>query len=200
MSDGRLVTARHVIEPWCFPENEQDVGLNIIANNGGKVVALFSAFSSSGKKLSFRSEQFYCERTHDEIRRTKRGEKVCIAPTNTDFAHMNTNGLGQGLKFDPVQSNNLNRGTNLVVLGFPQGGISIMLTGGINPILGSGTVATKGLQKGIILTRNTNYEHGDSGGPVFCTTTDGDLVVVGIVEGGVKDSHIGFVVPISVIK
>lgn len=69
----------------------------------------------------------------------------------------------------------------------------------INPILGSGVVAAPGLQKGCILTTDTNYEQGNSGGPVFCTNSDGSLSVVGIVSAGAGRST-GFVVPISVIN
>ena len=50
----------------------------------------------------------------------------------------------------------------------------------------------------MILTTDTNYEQGNSGGPVFYTDASGNLVVVGIVSAGAGRAT-GFVVPISII-
>ena len=69
----------------------------------------------------------------------------------------------------------------------------------INPIYGSGIVAARGLQNNVILTTDTNYEQGNSGGPVFYTNNDGELIVIGIVSAGAGRST-GFVVPISSIR
>ena len=51
----------------------------------------------------------------------------------------------------------------------------------------------------MILTTDTNYEHGNSGGPVLMTNADGDLEVVGIVSGSVGN-NMGLITPISVIN
>ena len=71
--------------------------------------------------------------------------------------------------------------------------------GDIHPIYSEATVAREGLEQGYILTTATTFEHGNSGGPVFATTTDDELIVVGIVSAGAGRST-GLVVPISAIK
>ena len=65
--------------------------------------------------------------------------------------------------------------------------------------MSNSTVAADGLQNGIILTTATGFEQGNSGGPVFFTTTEGKMVVVGIVSANAGRST-GFIVPISSIN
>lgn len=202
LSDGRFVTARHVTEGWYFYEsggkvNEKLFQLNVIANNFGKVVAHFVAISSSGKKMPFTSDQFHCNRSHDSENHTEDGMKVVKATLdNTDYAYFNVG--GSGLPFNSSKSTSLERGTKLTVLGFPLG-LGANSPTDINPIYGSGIVSVDGLQNGVILTTDTNYEQGNSGGPVFYTNENGELEVVGIVSAG-AGRNTGFIVPISVIK
>ena len=85
----------------------------------------------------------------------------------------------------------------LTVLGFPLGiGAD---SNGIKSIYGSAITSADGLTDGMILTTDTNYEHGNSGGPVLMTNADGDLEVVGIVSGSVGN-NMGLITPISVIN
>lgn len=201
LSDGRFVTARHVAEAWYFWKdgsgtNEKLAILNIIENNGGKVVCHFGAISSSGKQLSFSSTQFSCNRTGDHSGTTEDGKRITLAPLDEhDFAFFQVG--SSGLPYDSEQSRNLERGTKLTVLGFPLG-LGANSASDINPIYGSGIVASPGLQHGVILTTDTNYEQGNSGGPVFYTNNNGELIVVGIVSAGAGRAT-GFVVPISAI-
>lgn len=201
LSDGRFVTARHVAEAWYFWKdgsgtNEKLAVLNMIANNGGKVVCHFGAVSSSGKQLSFSSDQFTCNRSGDHFGTTEDGNRITLAPLDEhDFAYFRAG--SSGLPYDSERSRNLERGTKLTVLGFPLG-LGANSVSDINPIYGSGIVAAPGLQHGVILTTDTNYEQGNSGGPVFYTNSSGDLVVVGIVSAGAGRAT-GFVVPISAI-
>ena len=202
LSDGRFVTARHVSEGWYFfvsggEVNKTLLNLNAIANNGGKVVAHFIAISSSGTKMTFTSDQFHCNRSHDSENHTEDGTKVVMAALdNTDFAYFNAG--GSGLPFNSSKSSSLERGTKLTVLGFPLG-LGANSPTDINPIYGSGIVAANGLQNGVILTTDTNYEQGNSGGPVFYTNDNGELEVVGIVSAG-AGRNTGFIVPISAIR
>ena len=113
-----------------------------------------------------------------------------------DYATINTGRRG-GLRYDARASRNLERGTKLAILGFPLGlGAS---SSGISPIYGSAVVAADGLQNGMILTTETTYEHGCSGGPVFYTDPNGDLVVIGITSA-IAGRSTGFVEPISSIN
>lgn len=202
LDDGRFVTARHVVEPWYFLNSggkvdETMLMLNIIAHNGGKVVAHLGAVSNSGEKFSFTSTQCHTVRHGDETYSSDDGEKIVVASANAkDFATIST-GRGGGLKYDSQASRNLERGTKLAILGFPLGlGAS---SSGINPIYGSAVVAADGLQNGMILTTETTYEHGCSGGPVFYTDSNGNMVVIGITSA-IAGRSTGFVEPISSIN
>ena len=203
LNDGRFVTARHVAEAWYFWKdgngtNSKLALLNMIANNGGKVVCHFIAISSSGKQLTFTSDQFICNRSGDYSGTAEDGSRITLAPLDkNDYAYIRF-GASNGLPFDSSKSKSLDRGTKLTVLGFPLG-LGANSATDINPIYGSGIVAARGLQNGVILTTDTNYEQGNSGGPVFYTNADGQLVVIGIVSAG-AGRVTGFIVPISAIN
>lgn len=203
LSDGRFVTARHVAEGWNFWRTGKGVDefqqeLNAIANNGGSVVAHFVCVSSSGSKFNCTSEQFTVDRSNDEHGTTEDGYKLSLAPIDgKDYAYMRTKIPG-GLAFDTNLSTNLDRGVKLTVLGFPYG-LGANSPRDINPIYGSAIVASKGVQDGIILTTDTNYESGNSGGPVFCTNSNGDLVTIGLVSAG-AGRNLGMIVPISALR
>lgn len=199
LSDGRFVTAHHVVEPWFFPisggqVDKEALQFNIWANNGYKVEAILVAVSSSGQKIPLRSSQFNCIRSGRETN-TEEGQRVVVKSGGpTDYAVCNVG--GSGLTANRAKSQSLERGTKLTVLGFPLGlGAS---SSGVKPIYGSAVTSAEGLTDGMILTTDTNYEHGNSGGPVFATNDDGELEVVGIVSAG-AGRNVGFVVPISVI-
>lgn len=196
LNDGTFITARHVVEPWYFSNSNLEMFLNVIASNGGKVVAHFMAVSPNGTRLEFTTSQFQCNRSHDKTKSVE-GVKVRIASTdNSDFAFCKVGTKGN-LSYDSTLSNNLKAGDKLVVWGYPLG-----LGGGSNnvkPSLSRAEVARDGLAEGgYILTTASGFEHGNSGGPVF-VERNGKFIVIGIVSAG-AGRNTGFVVPISVIK
>lgn len=203
LEDGRFVTARHVTEGWYFwasggQVDENMLLLNQIATNGGQVVCHFIAISASGDTLEFSSDQFIVDRSHDQAVQLQDGSTAHLAPLDeTDFSYMRTS-RGSGLPYNSTKSTQLERGTKLTVLGFPLG-LGANAVDDINPIYGSGIVAAPGLNQNVILTTDTNYEQGNSGGPVFYTDENGRLVVIGIVSAG-AGRVTGFVVPISAIR
>lgn len=203
LDDGRFVTARHVVEPWAFwsdasGQDEFSMTLNLIANNGGKVVAEYFAVSSSGAKIQFTSEQFNYNKSGDEYYNDEDGNLLTLAfAGNTDYAYMK-NAASSGLQFDPKKSTSLERGEQIVVLGFPMG-LGANAMDDINPMYASCVVAAPGLNDGMIISTDTNYEHGNSGGPVFCVNADNTLSVIGIVSAG-AGNNTGFIVPISAIN
>jgi S1-C subfamily serine protease len=203
LNDGRFVTARHVAEAWFFvvsggAVDDRMLTLNRIAHNGGKITAHFVAISSSGDRFSFTSEQFTCDRSHDDTGVDEEGFALSVANIDeTDWAYIRTSNR-TGLKFDSPKSASLERGTKLTVLGFPLG-LGANASDDIQPILGSAIASRKGLNKGVILTTDTNYEKGNSGGPVFYTDASGALSVIGVVSAGAGKT-IGFIVPIATIN
>lgn len=202
LSDGRFVTARHVVEPWYFlqgtDDDEELLSLNILASNGGKVVSYIGAVSPTGDKILFKSTDCRVNRSGDKRMQTHGGERVTIAPAGArDFATYNA-GRSGGLPFSAEASRNLRRGTRLTVLSFPLG-LGANSYNDIRPVYGTATVAADGLQDGMILTTETTYERGSSGGPVFITDSSGRLVVVGITSA-IAGRSTGFIEPISSIR
>ena len=200
LNDGRFITARHVVEPWMFPTDERDefnILCNAVAHNGGEVVSYIEAYSPEGKKLTFTSKQVRVNRSSDNSK-TIDGITLKMAPLGpTDYAIFNTSQTG-GLAFHNQLSNKLEMRDKLTILGYPMG-LGANSPTNIHPIYSEAAVACNGLEHGLILTTATSFEQGNSGGPVFATTTDGELIVVGLVSAGAGRST-GFVVPISAVK
>lgn len=200
LNDGRFITARHVVEPWMYPTSENDeVNLlcNAIAHNGGKVVCHLEAYSPTGKKLTFQSTNARVNRSSDNSQVIDGVRFVTASLDASDYAYFRTDETG-GLPYDNALSRRLPVQAKLTVLGYPMG-IGANSPTDIHPIYSEAVVAREGLQNGLILTTATTFEHGNSGGPVFATTTDGELIVVGIVSAGAGRST-GFVVPIASIQ
>lgn len=200
LSDGRFITARHVVEPWAYPSGPDDTNnliCNAIINNGGKVVCYLDAYSPTGKVLHLVSTNAKINRSTDETTNYDGATLRLAAHDATDYAYFQTNERG-GLNFNATLSKQLSVQTKLTILGYPMA-LGAHSPGDIHPIYSEATVAREGLEQGYILTTATTFEHGNSGGPVFATTTDDELIVVGIVSAGAGRST-GLVVPISAIK
>jgi FHA domain/Trypsin-like peptidase domain len=202
-TDGRFITARHVVEPWFFMKkndpNPTEVICNIMACNGGKVTAHFTAYSPSGQKFSFKSTHFSANRSSDEtsvINSAGLGEaKIRIAgiATGADWATANVGRTGQ-ITFDNSLSRNLTATTELHILGYPLG-LGADGPNQISPYYTKATVATSGLSNNLIMVTNRGFESGNSGGPVFAVK-DGKYVAVGIVSIAVGNST-GGIIPIG---
>jgi len=200
LDDGRFVTARHVVEPWMFPSGEDDefnIGCNVIAHNGGTVTCHIEAYSPTGKKLSFTSKQAVINRSSDKSLSIE-GYTIKIPENGAlDWAYFKAGNSG-GLKYNNNLSQTLPVQAKLTVLGYPMG-IGANSPTDIHPLYSEAVVAREGLEHGYILTTATTFEHGNSGGPVFATSTDGELIVVGLVSAGAGRST-GMVVPIASVR
>lgn len=209
LSDGRFVTSRRIIERWYFQVNgnlmDEDMRpLNKAVCNLEKVVAYFTAYSSTGDALTFTSDQFTCDRSADTYTVLRgplgglvKGARLRIAPSNggKDWAYFQTAKKG-GLKYDPSKSNTLGRGVSLTILGFP-GEVGINSASG--PVYGSGVTANSGLDRGDIMTTNTSFEIGGSGAPVFALSDGGEYEVIGLISS-MGEGQRGIVVPIAAVR
>ncbi len=203
LDDGRLVTARHVLEYWSFTyfceQSDEITEFNIWANNIGKVTGYYRAVSCSGKEFRFTSEQCVCNKNSDVVKVGEwNGTKVVVkfaTQSSLDWVYYRT-GENSGLGFENGLSANLQIGTKLDVLGFPLGRGAESINN-ISPIYSSCSVARQGLDvNGTIMTSNDNTEPGNSGGPVIMNN-NGRYVVVGILSGSTGEK--GRVVPISAV-
>lgn len=204
LENGSFVTARHVIEAWNFWQdgggmNEDLAQLNLIMNNGGKVKAHFVAISSSGRRLKFTSDQFSINRSADQVKNIEEGVRMSMGGGgNTDYAYTKIGSQSGGLKFDKAASTSLERGTKLTVLGFPLG-LGANSATSIKPISSTATVGVDGLDRGVILTSETNFEQGCSGGPALVMDENGNYKVIGIISA-IAGRNTGFIVPISTVN
>jgi S1-C subfamily serine protease len=201
LSDGCFVTARHVVDAWSFwlsgnTADESLIWFNLIMNNGGRVIAHFVATTSTGDSFRFTSDQMQFDTSFDTHDTDRNGNRISLADYDMpqmDYAYMMVGRPGP-IVADPYLSRHLERMTELTILGFPFGiGASSRR---VSPVYGNATVAVSGLQDGGILTTNTNYEHGNSGGPALARDASGNLVAVGIVSMSFG-KNMGFIVPIS---
>ncbi|WP_293740762.1 FHA domain-containing protein [Parabacteroides sp. ASD2025] len=209
LSDGRFVTSRRIIERWYFQVNgnlmDEDMRpLNKAVCNLEKVVAYFTAYSSSGDALTFTSDQFTCDRSADNYTVLRgplgglvKGARLRIAPSNggKDWAYFQTAKKG-GLKFDPSKSASLGRGIPLTILGFPA---EVGINSASGPVYGSGVTANSGLDRGDIMTTNTSFEIGGSGAPVFAVSETGEYEVIGLISA-MAEGQRGVVVPIAAVR
>ncbi|MDR1814926.1 MAG: FHA domain-containing protein [Tannerella sp.] len=223
LEDGRLVTARHVVEPWmtksillksdikCPKCQEADVlkyyrfiqEAKQHVRSGGRIIVHFSAVSPSSyvyEQLQFTNEEFQVNRRDDVDYGVYIDRKKFLVDETIghDWAYVKTNHKG-GLKIDINAAESLDRGVDLVILGYPFGSAAtdeeiINFT----PIISTATTSAKGLNNGLIYTTASGAESGCSGGPVFYTDNTGNMVVVGIISSGGGRST-GLVVPISAL-
>lgn len=207
LDDGRFVTARHVAEPWMYPESASDtitIMLNMLANTpGGHVNCEIVAISPTGDVMRFNSRNANINRANDRTKYVDDGVAMTLVEgMETDWAYFQTNKRGSGLKFDNQLSRSLKAQDNLTILGYPLG-LGVKSKDDIHTIYSEATVARDGLENGILLTTKTTFEHGNSGGPVFYDRNNGkgkkDLVVVGVVSA-IAGRSTGVVVPISEVK
>jgi hypothetical protein len=212
MNDGRFVTARHVVEPWYYYNVKLDYSvfdiyrrhtlsdLNMYANNGGSVIAHYTAVSSTGKRISFNSGNARINRTTDKMTTDRAGRTSIIRRSavldDSDWAVYQTLERS-GFSHDRALSLNLDIGTTLAVQGYPWGrGADEAVQ--VTPIYSTCQVARNGLDiNGTIMVSNDNTERGNDGGPVTVVGSDGGYRVVGILSGSTFAK--GRIVPISVV-
>lgn len=204
LEDNKFVTARHVIEGWNYDISTEELKYLNALSNMGRLVAHYMAISATGEILEFTDKEFTVNRRRDVYAHSEDGTQFSMADSKEDdYAYADYIDLGgdenrKGLRYDGKMSRKLKAGTKLTILGFPMG-LGANAIDDVEPIYANAVVSKGNLDNGVILTTDTSFEHGNSGGPVFCYDNEGDLTVVGIVSAGAGNAT-GFVVPISKIK
>lgn len=205
LNDNKFVTARHVVEGWNYDlSTDEFIFLNKLSNLG-RLVAHYIAVSPSGETLQFTDKYFTLNNRNDKFMHDEDGSQYSYAggSREDDYAYADYIEIGgknnsDGLKYDVDLSRKLKQSTKLAILGFPFG-LGANAIDDIEPLYSKAEVSKRGLDNGVIVTTDTGFEHGNSGGPVLCYDANGNVVVIGIVSAGIGNST-GFVVPISKIK
>jgi hypothetical protein len=202
LSDGRFVTARHVVEPWYYypylgAAESTYRKINYCAFNRGKVFAKYTIVSPTGRRYSFTNEQIICNRANDIIAKEAYGLDleaiVRTAPDDRyDWAFFQTD-EPTGLRFDNQLSLILEQSEQLEILGYPRG-IGAEDINNLKPTYSTCVTSRKGVDaNGWIRSSNDDTSSGSSGSPVFAKR-DNSLIVVGIVSGQNKSK--GVIIPI----
>ncbi len=207
LKDGRFVTARHVVRPWLFTTlsgedegSKTEIVLNLIANNGGKVVEYMTAFSPDGSKISLTSEDFTVDNSLDtkKSKTDEDGNTYVFSQASlkggSDWAYAATNKQGL-MDIDGPASTSLEPSTRMYVLGYPFG-IGANGATDIRPVYSECQVSVSGLDQGTIDISNRGFDQGNSGGPVLIETNN-KYTVVAIVSGEIGNQ--GILTPIASI-
>jgi len=199
LSDGRFVTAKHCIEGWKFDSVEslgkqikalKDEGTQTLflagltGSNGVKLKTYIVATSPTKGDLEFTSEDFRFTRSDEKMVSIGEGLSITRATGagGSDWAYVNTGKRGT-IQADANLSSSLPAAAKLEIMGYPQG---LKASGG-SCLYGSCQTANRGLNGGLILISAKNYEHGNSGGPVFYNDK-GNYKAVGIVSFSIFDN------------
>lgn len=194
-TDGRFVTARHVIKPWKYETDEMHSTINASEMKGAKIQVKFIAFSPSGDKFEFTSDDMRDTDSKDELFDFN-GMTVSSAvnTSETDWAYMRTSGRKGVFDPDLGLSKTLKAGTEIYVSGYQYFNFTHDPDKGLTPNYSRTDVAQNGLSQGVIQVTNPNFGPGTSGGPVIARV-GGKFKLVGIAVAGVGFQQ-GFIVPV----
>lgn len=191
LNDGKLVTARHCIQGWRFPNGPHFLDIieaqHRASKRGGELVAQFIAVSKNGNKISFTSKECRYNDKNDvpyshtfEDGETWNWRQNNLDSNNSDWSYYQTN-LRGNFEADYASSTRLAAGTVLHILGFPIG-LGVNDIDDISPLYTKVNTAIDGCNKAGNIIHTGGTEHGNSGGPI-AICKDGKLYVVGIVSG-----------------
>lgn len=197
-SDGRFYTARHVVQPWFYPQEACDdlTFINNIVANGVKVFIKYIAISSSGDSFTFTGDQVITDPSSDvpDTYNCEDEDLNINVPNNwgTDYAYVNMGNKSSNITYNRELSTKLERGERLYIHGFP-GGLHLQDNYTLDPVYSEAVVAQNGIKKGVIHVTSMSFAGGNSGGPVFAYRNN-KLIVIGIASS-IYGERIGVVVP-----
>ena len=210
--DGKLVTARHCIQGWRYGVDENSNFINYCELNGGRIAVKYKV-TSSKDWFEFNYRDVVLDDTRDidyqvnetiEDGTTWQYDLKFAIEFSSDWAYVDVN-RSSNISYDKKLSKNLEAGDKIYILGFSfgMGGPGLNQ---VNPLYSESNVAQSGLsEEGLILITDRNFEHGNSGGPVFVKVED-SVKCIGIVSNATinpitgETSSIGGIVPIGNMK
>lgn len=197
-SDGRFYTARHVVEPWFYPDESCDVMayVNDYVARGGSVSVKYIAISPSGDSFTFSGKEIINDPSNDKAD----GPYDCDdreisinvpAGSSTDYAYILMGNRKSNIVYDRDLSRNLQRGETLYLLGYPLG-LHLQDKYTLAPVYSEARVAQKDIKNGVLHVTSMSIVGGNSGGPVFALRNN-KLIVVGIASA--TYDKVGVIVP-----
>lgn len=202
-SNGYLITARHVVEPWAYKASgsldDFFTCANILYNLGAVIDATIVAESKTGDHRVFHYSDFSVSDRSSDVKKVIYDDEgntydIYQASRADDYAYKKVN-ASSNIVMNPALSESLPAGARLDILGFPYGQGTDK--NDIHPQYTYATTSNYGLLHNVIPITGANLEPGNSGGPVFYKSGK-NYYLVGIVSSRYGRSS-GHVVPISVI-
>lgn len=204
--DGQFITARHVVQPWRYPQSVADdevfQKMNLLESHLGLTVDVaFEAEDQQGNTFTFKYSDFRLGDSQDrrhpypEDAEPENQASLKLADLNdTDWAYMEIAREGE-VTYDRDLPNKLKPGDKLYSWGYPRGE---KIQSNSIPTPSFSTMSVSKVLEGdnLIYTADRGFTHGNSGGPVFAIIGD-QPVVVGIVSASWDNQ--GIIVPISQI-
>lgn len=217
-SDGRLITARHVITPWRYryfiTSSELLMDCNLNEQEGGRVEAKYSAYSPEGNSFDFStSEMKYSEYNDQTVvipadstssgrKKSKKKNlslKVDTGFGNSDWAYINLPGKKGAFNINLELSQNLKSGEKVYISGYQNFGATFDPTKGLEPNYSEANVSQSKLVNGVIQTSNSGIGPGTSGGPAI-VKRDGKFYVIGIATATFDGKSQGIITPICNLR
>lgn len=216
-SDGRLITARHVITPWRYRyfinSNQLLLACNLAEQEGGRVEAKYSAYSPDGDYFDFvTSEMKYSEYNDQTVvfpieietsKKKKREKNVSLKVDtglgNSDWAYINLPGKKGSFNINLELSQKLKSGEKIYVSGYQNFGATFDPTKGLEPNYSESNVSQSNLVNGVIQTSNSGIGPGTSGGPAI-VKRDGRFHLVGIATATFDGNNQGIITPVCNLR
>ncbi|MEP6795619.1 MAG: FHA domain-containing protein [Saprospiraceae bacterium] len=197
-SDGRFYTARHVVQPWFYPQEGCDIRalINNYVAKGGSVMIKYVAISPSGDSFTFTGDQVFADPSNDK----SDGPYTCgeheitiDAPVgySTDYAYIMMGNRKSNIEYNRELSKKLERGETLYIHGYP-GGLHLQDDYTLSPVYSEAMVAQEGIRNNVIHVTSMSFVGGNSGGPVFALRGN-KLIVIGLAVA--TYDKIGIVIP-----
>ncbi len=210
LSDGRFVTAKHCVEGWKFDvasflksyvskmkdDTHEALLLSGMAGENGVKLVSYILATSPTDEIKLLSTNFRMPTSEERTMAIDEEGKIKVRVSTgggNDWAYARANKSGN-IPGDASLSSSLPAGVKLQVLGYPLG----MKADGGSCLYGSCQTSSRGLKGGVILITGNNYEHGNSGGPVFYND-NGKPKAIGIVSFG-TGQHMGGIVPLCNLR
>lgn len=203
-TDGKFITARHVIQGWRFSPgcDIKMLYLNASEMQGYKVSTIFLAESPTGDKFTFTNDEVQFSEDGDIVTdQYCKGNRMKINNNSaSDWAFVPMGSKRGTIPYAEALSANLKTTNKVYSLGYSYG---LQLQSNFNPsqlspLYSTSDVAKDGLTNGVINITSVGFGSGSSGGPVFAYH-NGEMKAVGIVSHSIG-GNIGGIIPLANVR
>ncbi|MBK9043449.1 MAG: FHA domain-containing protein [Saprospiraceae bacterium] len=173
--DNLFITARHVVQPWRYPNSDWMKRLSYLEANGAILSVTFEALSKNGDRFTFSTKNATFDESSDQLVQNRfeyQGEMLSFTSKentdgSSDWAFIKMNNRKGKCKINRNLSKQLPAGTRLYPMGYSYT-LRLQPSGSaLKPLLSECITAQDGLTNEVINTTMRGFGPGNSGGPVF---------------------------------